>query len=73
MRNDLEVHGNVVPVAGQALVCKGVARQMRINVTDLFLLACLCDVLSVPLLNQVYRLPPLPPTSPAINARILGF
>ena len=53
MRNDLEVHGNVVPVAGQALVCKGVARQMRINVTDLFLLACLCDVLSVPLLNQV--------------------
>ena len=56
MRNDLEVHGNVVPVAGQALACKGVARQMRKNVTDLFLLACLCDVLSVPLLNQVYRL-----------------
>jgi len=35
---------------------RGVARQMEINVTGLFLLACLCDVLSVPLLNQVYRL-----------------
>ena len=42
------MHANVVPVAVQALV--------GINVTDLFLLACLCDVLSVPLLNQVYRL-----------------
>ena len=38
------------------LCARGVARQMGINVTDLFLLACLCDVLSVPLLNQVYRL-----------------
>ena len=47
-----------------------VARQMGINVTDLFLLACLCDVLSVPLLNQVYRLPPLAPTSPIIDATI---
>ena len=35
---------------------RGVARQMGIDVADLFLLACLCDVLSVPLLNQVYRL-----------------
>jgi hypothetical protein len=44
-------------------VQEGVAGQMGINVTGLFLLACLCDVLSVPLLNQVYRLPPLPPSS----------
>ena len=29
------------------------------DVTGLFLLAALCDVLSVPLLNQVYRLSPL--------------
>ena len=29
---------------------------MGVNVTGLFLLAYLCDVLSVPLLNQVYRL-----------------
>ena len=43
---------------------EGVARQMGVNVTGLFLLAYLCDVLSVPLLNQVYRLPPLPLTSP---------
>ena len=35
---------------------EGVARQMGVNVTGLFLLAYLCDVLSVPLLNQVYRL-----------------
>ena len=42
---------------------EGVARQMGVNVTGLFLLAYLCDVLSVPLLSQVYRLPPLPPTS----------
>ena len=27
----------------------------------------LCDVLSVPLANQVYRLPPLPPTLPALD------
>ena len=27
----------------------------------------LANVLSVPLLNQVYRLPPLPPTSPRID------
>ena len=53
-------------------MCKGVARQMGINVTDLFLLACLCDVLSVPLLNQVYRLPPLPPTSPELNDWMVG-
>ena len=32
---------------------EGVAGQMGINVRGLFLLACLCDVLSVPLLNQV--------------------
>ena len=35
---------------------KVVAWQMGINVSGLFLLAGLCDVLSVPLLNQVYRL-----------------
>ena len=33
-----------------------IAGQMGTNVTGLFLLACLCDVLSVALLNQVYRL-----------------
>jgi len=38
-------------------VQEGVARQMGVNVTGLFLLAYLCDVLSVPLLNQVYRRP----------------
>ena len=56
MRNDLEVHGNVVPVAVQALVCKKGCQADGNKCYDLFLLACLCDVLSVPLLNQVYRL-----------------
>ena len=37
-------------------VQEGVAGQMGINVTGMFLLAYLCDVLSVSLLNQVYRL-----------------
>jgi hypothetical protein len=55
-------------------VQEGVAGQMGINVTGLFLLACLCDVLSVPLLNQVYRLPPLPPSSQnrCLDVWILG-
>ena len=66
------MHGNVVPVLSKLWCARGVARQMGINVTDLFLLACLCDVLSVPLLNQVYRLPPLPPTSPEIDEWTAG-
>ena len=42
---------------------EGIAGHMGINVRGLFLLACLCDVLSVPLLNQVYRLLAVPPTT----------
>ena len=39
---------------------------MGINVTGLFLLAYLCDVLSVPLLNQVYRR-----SAPKVNVKII--
>ena len=44
---------------------EGVARQMGVNVTGLFLLAYLCDVLSVQLLNQVYR--PRVPNRPVLR------
>jgi hypothetical protein len=49
-------------------VQEGVAGQMGINGAGMFLLAYLSDVLSVSLLNQVYRLQPLPPTSLKLEA-----